>query len=108
MKTITCVDCGVEVELLPNGHNRERCLPCAAIQKAETDKKYGEMRRKLNPGYSCQHLPYNEYETWEDKVRKVTDTWTWPKLDFNQTPMLDMLIQHNIEYLNKKQRVLNP
>ena len=95
MKTRKCLDCPTVFELKPNGHNRVRCLPCSAIRKAETDKAYKDKQRELYPGYDTWYQKEANYETIEDEIQKCLNALTWPKLDFNQTPKLDMLIQHN-------------
>ena len=91
MKTIICLDCGATVKLKYNGHNRVRCLPCSAIRKAETDKAYKDKQRELYPGYDTWYQKEADYETIEDEIQKVINSWTWPRLDFNKTPLLEKL-----------------
>ena len=95
MKTITCPDCGETVKLKPKGHNRERCDPCGAIRKLEIDSNRSYKKNKENPGCSNWYRPYSERETIEDKVEKILDTFTWPMLQFPETPFLDAIVLRN-------------
>ena len=102
MKTIECMDCGIEVEIkswkdkdgrLCYANNTKRCNPCGAIHNLTRGRERIRKIRERDP-YYCHQTESHSYDSFERKLKRVLDTLTWPKLPYIDTPLLDGLYEN--------------
>jgi len=92
-KIIECFDYGVPIKLHPKAHNRKRCDICSEIRNRKLHSEYRRKQRLYNPIVTSAwgHTENKYYDRIEAKIQKMLDTWTWLKLPYTKTPLLDEL-----------------